>query len=92
MCQVMVAFNGQNWPFKKCHEKYFKPNFCIDICMNRIYLEYFYKIYLPCFYSQKVLDTAVSCLHFPFPVQFMWLLLKGPTGHLRSHGQRVNNL
>ena len=21
----------------------------------------------------------------------MWLLLKGPTGHLRSHGQRVNN-
>ena len=21
----------------------------------------------------------------------MWLLLKGPTGHLRSHGQHVNN-
>ena len=21
----------------------------------------------------------------------MWLLLEGPTGHLRSHGQRVNN-
>ena len=68
-CQFMVAFTCQNWHFKKCQEKYSKPNFCIDICINRTYLEYFYKIYLPsmCFWRESaglycfLCTLSISC-------------------------------
>ena len=31
MCYVMPTFTGQNWHFKKCQRKYFKPTFWIDM-------------------------------------------------------------
>ena len=62
-CQFMVAFTGQKWLCKKCHGRYFKPIFFINICINRIYLEYFYKSYLPymCFQRESARHCCFLC-------------------------------
>ena len=62
MCYVRPTFTGQNWSFKKCWGKYFKPAFWIDICINSIYLQYFYKIPHPSMFLYKTAILMLICV------------------------------
>ena len=57
----MPTFTRQNWHFKKRQRRHFKPTFWIDICMNIIYLQYFYKIHPPSMFLYQVAIFMLIC-------------------------------